>query len=604
MNLNQPTLIQFENERNKNNFIPPAGSNSFYNIGNGRINLHTIRDEIDDYKFDLLTDSGHIYVGPGSFEIYGDIYDVKHPYRNLTIIQNTELSVNTALTFSGCKVEVYGSLELMESSRLYVRDGAHVIFYTDSKFIVKNNSNIIIDDKSSIEIYGRIDTHLSKVDNLLSVSSIMIDSAAIMNVEGINTEGRPFSMTDYEDELREKIINVHTQGEKNFNNGRVGYVWTNGKPLDCSQVLRLNVLWGEAVLGDFKLSILGMPKKLISNLQTISDMIIKKGTTLYISEDYLGSKFIRPELYIGIIINNTITPGTCIVEGDLVVDGANSLITIDRGASLHIQKSGCVYLKNGAIMRSTHNEPNDRVLMIDGTLVIDDIEQINTFEHDNILIGETGKIIVLNPDRGEKILLWSTPNGIKNTDLYRLFEDRIDHVEYHISNNTGIEIDQYFEFYSRQMTKWYGNRRIEKAIHDGILVWHDGGFIQLNHDIIPWANIDSTLLHVGRLFKTFGSFDEDKLQDAVDRLKYAGSGNIIFRFINKDKIKEVLLDLGSVNMISALNSPMSNMYVVNTDGDGEIFLRNKVSNITTNSIINEASKSYEIKDKKVEFILI
>ena len=50
MNLNQPTLIQFENERNQNNFIPPAGSNSFYTIGNGRINLKSIRDDKDDYK--------------------------------------------------------------------------------------------------------------------------------------------------------------------------------------------------------------------------------------------------------------------------------------------------------------------------------------------------------------------------------------------------------------------------------------------------------------------------------------------------------------------------------------------------------------------------
>lgn len=603
MNLNQPTLIQFENERNKNRFIPPAGSNSFYNIGNGKINLSVIRDVVDNYLFDLFTDEGHVYTGAGSFQINGDTNDPTYPYRNLTIIQNTMLSVNTALTFAHCEVKVFGTLELMESARLYVRDGAHVIFYTDSDFIVQNSSNIIIDDKSSIEIYGHISTHLSKVDNLVSVPSIMIDSACVMDVEGIDTTGRPISIKDYEDELRNKVINKYTQGEKNFNDGRVGYTWKDGEPLDCSQVIQLSMLYGESILGDFKVSLLGMPKRLISNLQTISSMIINKDTTLYITDNYKDSVFIRPELYIGIIIDNTIVPGSCIVEGTIIVDGKDSKITIDRGASLHIQQGGCIHLKNDAIIRSTHNEKTDRVLFINGTLIIDDISQIDSFEHDNIVIGETGKVIILNPDTGEKRLLFSTPNGIHDTDLYRLFEDKIDHVEYHISNNTGIEIDQYFEFYSRQMTKWYGNRRIEQAIYDGILIWHDGGFIQLNNKIIPWVNMDCTLLEIGRLFKTFGSFDKDKLQDAVNNFKYAGSGNILFRYIYRDQVKELLLDLGSVDIISVLNNPMSNSYTVTTDGDGEIFIRNKVTNTTIENIINDNSRSYEIIDKKVEFVI-
>lgn len=603
MNLNQPTLVQFEMERKKNNFVPPEGSNSFYDIGKGRINLLTIRSNIDDYRFDLYTDSGNVYTGAGDFALSGDIKNNDKPYRNLVIIKDTSLSINNSLTISGAEVEVHGDLELMESSKLYIQNGAHIVFYTDSIFSIQDNSNIIIDDKSSVEIYGRIDIHVSRVDNIINVKGIMIDSAAVMNVEGIDDTDRPYSLTDYDSDLREKVINVHTQGEKNFHEGRIGYTWTNGVPLDCSQVIQMNVLWGNAILGDFKFSVLGMPERLISNLQIVSDLVINKGTTLHITESYKESKFIRPELYIGIIINNNVKPGSCIVEGNIVVDGENCMITVDRGASLHIQQSGTVYLKNGSIIRSTHNDESDRVFMIDGTLIIDDIEQINTFSHDNIFIGDTGKIIILNPDRGEKRLLWTTPNGIKDTDLYRLFEDRIDHIEYHISNNTGIGIDEYFEFYNREMTKWYGNRRIEQAIYDGIIVWHDGGFIEVYHDITPWADTDSTLLHAGRLFKSYGSFDKDKLQDATDRLKYAGAGNILFRFINGDKVGEVLLNLEGINVTSALNHPLTNMYVVNTDNDGNIFLRNKVSNTTTGEIINKKSRSYQIKNNKVEFTL-
>lgn len=603
MNLNQPTLIQFETERKKNNFIPPEGSNSFYNIGQGRINISVIRENTENCRFDLYTDQGSIYTGIGDFIISGDIEDSSKPYRNMIIIQATSVHINSSLTISGGELEVHGNLELMENAKLYIQNGSHIIFYTDSIFSVKNNSNIIIDDKSSVEIYGRIDCHVSKVDNLVNSSGIIIDSAAVMNVDGIDDTGRPYSLTDYNADLREKVINVHTQGEKNFEKGRVGYTWKNGIPLDCSQIIRMNVLWGEAVLGDFKLSVLGMPERLISNLQIISDLIINKGTTLYITENYEESNFIRPELYIGIIINNNNKPGACIVEGNIVVDGENCMITVDRGASLHIQQTGIVYLKNKSVIRSTHNKSSDRVLMIDGTLIIDSIEQINSFSHDNILIGETGKVIILNPDKGEKVLLWTTPNGIKDTDLYRLFEDRIDHVEYHISNNTGIGIDQYFEYYNREMTNWYGGRRIEQAIHDGILVWHNGGFIELYHNITPWADENSTLLHAGRLFKSFGSFDEDKLQDAVNRLSYAGAGNILFRFINDNKFKEVILNIEGINIESALNHPLTNMYIIDTNNDGEIFIRNKVKNTTPEELINNKARSYEVIDKKVEFSL-
>lgn len=603
MNLDQPTLIQFEEVRKKNEFIPPEGSNSFYNIGKGRINISTIRGSIDDYRFDLYTDRGSVYTGHGNFIVSGDIVDIDRPYRDLIVISNTSLLVNNKLTISSGDMNVHGTLELMESSQLILRDNAHVTLFPDSVFKVKDHTIITVEKGSSLTIYGRIDVHLSRVDNLLNFQGIIIDSAAVMNVEGIDVGDRPYSLTDYDSSLREKVINIHTQGESNFSNGRIGYTWTGGTPLNGSQIIRMIVLWGEAVMGDFKLSILGKPVTPIPNLQMISDLLVKKDTILYITESYNECRYIRPELYIGIVIGNNEIPGTCIIEGSIVSDGTNALITVDRGATLHIMQGGTLYLKNGSVMRSTHNKEDDRILFIDGTLIIEDISQINTFEHDNIVIGETGKIIVLNPDTGEKRLLWKTPNGIEHTDLYRLFKDRIDHVEYHISNNTGIGIDVYYEFYARDMTKWYGDRRIEKAIHDGILVWHDGGFIELYHDITPWADIDSTLLHASRLFKTFGSYDQDKLQDAVDRLTYAGSGNILFRFINGDNIREVLLVLEGIKMQNVLNHPLTNMYILTTDNDGKLFIKNKVTNTTVNNIINKDARSFDIVDNKIEFPL-
>lgn len=601
MNLDQPSLIQFETVRKENKFIPPEGSNSFYKIGEGRINIDTLRADTDDYRFDLYTDSGRIYTGIGEFMISGDIIDISNPYNNLMIIHNTTLSVNHTLIISKGTMEVHGNLELMESSKLIVRDGASVILHLDSVFEVGNNVSISVERGSSLTIYGRIDVHLSSVNSLLNVNGITIDSAAVMNVEGINTDGRPYSISDYDMDLRERVINIHTQGEKNYNEGRIGYTWTGGTPTNFSQIIRMSVLWGEAILGDFKLSVLGMPSNPLANLQIISDLLIRKDTTLYITENYHGSRYIRPELYIGILIGNNDIPGSCIVDGTLIADGINSMITIDRGASLHIMPSGTVKLLNGSIIRSTHNNESDKVLFIDGTMVIDEIEQISSFSHDNIVFGERGKLIVLNPDNGEKRLLWTTPNGIESTYLYRLFKDRIDHIEYHISNNTGIGIDQFFEFYARQMTEWYGGRRIEKAIHDGIIVWHDGGFIEIYHEITPWADANSNLYHASRLFKTFGSYDSERLQDAVDRLKYAGAGNILFRFVDGDNVNEVMLVLEDINMDNIINLPMTNTYVLTTDNDGQLFLKNNVTNATVSSIINSDARVFDIIDKNLEF---
>lgn len=601
MNLDQPTLIQFETNRKQNNFIPPAGSNSFYNIGSGRINLLTKNDDTKNYQFDISTNSGQIYTGIGNYIISRNVST--SPYNKLTVITNTKLSVNSMLTVDNGELEIHGDIELMEHSHFIIKNNSIVTLYIDSAFVINNNTEIIVENGSSLIIYGRIDAHISTVDSILNVKGITIDSAAVMNVSGMDLLGeRPFSLTDYDTFLRNKIINVYTQGEKNFSYGRIGYTWTGGNPSDHSQIIRMSVLWGEAILGDFKLSILGIPSKIIPNLQMTSELHIYKNTTLYIKENYQDKRYMRPELYLGIVIGNNDTPAKCIVDGTIICEGNNSTITIDRGSSMYINDGGKLYLKDNAIMRSTYND-NNPVLFINGELIIDTIEQINSFNRDNIIIGDKGKVTILNPDTGEKKLLWTTPDGIETSDLYRLFKDRINHIEYHISNNNGIGIDRYYEFYAREMTNWYGGMRIEKAIHEGLIVWHDGGFIELYHDIIPWVNKDCTLLHASHIFKTFGSYDKDKLQDAVDRLRYAGSGNILFRFIDGECIKEVTLVLEDINMINIVKDHTNDMYLLTTDNDGKLFIKNNVSNTTVSNIINKNSISLDIIDNKINFQL-
>ena len=603
MNLNQSSLTLFESERKKYNFIPPEGSNSFYNIEDGVINLECLSDNPEDCKFNISIYKGIVYTGPGTFVISGDNTDKDNPYNSMTVNHNTTLMVNNIFTISRGVLEVHGTLELMNNSQLNVINNAKVIFYPDSKLIIRKESDIQVSFDGIIDLYGMINVHLSKVDSILNVYGINIDSSAVMNVDGINLPDRHYSFTDYDTELRNIVININTQGETNTQSGRIGYTWLGGSPDEGSQILKLILLWGEGVLGDFKFSVLGQPETSIPNLQIISDLLIKKDTTLYITENYKGSRYIKPELYLGLIIGNNTTPATCIVEGTIVADGINAKISIDRGARLYIRPNGIVQLKNGAIMSSTYND-NDPVLFIDGTLIIDDLNQLSMFRKENIVFGENGKVIVLNPDTGRQRILWSTPLGIEETDLYRLFKDRIDHVEYHIQNNTGIGIDKYYEFYARDFTEWYGGRRIEKAIHDGILVWHNGAFIEVYNDITPWVNEKCTLLHASRFFKSYASYDEERLQEVVERLKYAGSGNILFRFVNSGKVKEILMILDGINMESILSQPTKNSYLLNTNNDGELFLRNKLSTVSPENIINDTARLIEIdKTNQIEFQL-
>lgn len=602
MNLNQPTLVQFESIRKENKFIPSEGSNSFYKIGDGEINLLTLRSDPNDCRFDLFTNQGHIYSGAGNFIISGDIVDSTNPYNSLTIIADTQLSVTNIFSVSKGDMDIHGTLELMRYSKLYIRNNAHVTLYTDSTFIIRDESEIHIEEGSSLTIYGKINIHLNMVDSLLNVNGVTIDSAAVMDVDGIDDQDRKYSMTKYESDLRDKMINMHTQGEVNFDDCRIGYTWTSGSPLDHAQVIDMSVLYGNAILGDFKLSVLGTPNEVIPNLQMISNIYIAKNCTLYISETYEESHYIRPELYLGIVIGNNKVPADCVIDGTIIVDGMNSMLTVDRGATIHISPTGLLCVKNDAIIRSTYNDDNP-VLFIDGTLVIDTIKQIDTFNHDNVVIGENGKVIILNPDTGVRKLLWTTPNGINDTTLYHLFGDRIDHVEYHISNNTGIGIDEYYDFYNLNMTNWYGGMRIEMAVYKGLIVWHDGGFIELNSNIIPWVSTSCTLYDVAKLFKVFSSFKEEQLQECADKFRYAGFGNVVFRFIDGDDVSEVTLTLESIDMISAIKDPYTSMYELRTNNDGILFMRNNVKSVTKEEIINEESRSFEVNDNTLRWTL-
>ena len=587
------SLFEFENDRKLENYIPPTESTTFYSIGNGIINIYTN----ENGRFDLNSQRNEFNIG--------DTFTVGNNsnYDSFTIIENTKVNVNNELIIDNGVFSIHGNLNLNDKCKLIIKNNSKVIFYGDSSFIIGANTILDVDETSKVEFYGDIHCHVYSVDSMYSNTNIHIDSAAVMIVTGLDLLGKRIkSLIEYDVELRNKDLKQYSQGEINTPSGKIGYKCLKRNESIDYQLIDINILYGEAVLGDFKYQILGRPDNDIKGLQVVNNLKVDKRATLYITDNYKGYKYIYPNLYIGVILNDNDNShgATLEIDGSVIVDGNKSIINVDRGCIIKINEGGELWLKNNATILSTHNEHNN-VLIINGTLYIESIEQIETFENDNIRIGEEGKVIILNNNHTSRTVLLSIPNGIQESTLYRLFRNRLDKVEYHIQKDTGIRIDEYFKHYYLYMTDWYNGHRLEKAINEGMIIWHDGGFIDLIEDITEWSNENCTLLDLPKLFKGSGNTDIDKLQDIVNKLKYVGCGDIIFRFIGKRNYTDIRLCMDDIKLSSLVRYPDNDLYHITTTADGKLFLRNNVTNITTNSIINKNSKVLDIINNNLIF---
>ena len=588
------SICEYEKYRSDNQFIPPLESNSYYDINTGIINVYTTLES----KFRLYTDSGLINMGLCEFQIGDNAYEL------FTVITGTKLIVDNKLTIIDAPFSVHGNVVFNSGSVLYLTKNATGVFYADSHIRIEDNVSIIVEDGCSLDVFGEVDIHINVIDQIINNANVIVDTAAFIRafgIEGPDVENRIFSLTDFDSYLRTQFISQYTQGEQNTIYGRMGYVWRGGDTEINSTQIEIGALYGECILGDFRLSILGKQESLIPDLQILVHSFVDPEATLMITDTYHDKLYYRPELYLGYIRGNVFTGGTCTVDGKIIVDGSSSKITIDKYSKLTINEGGLVEVKNNSNI-ICNSDPNEVALVINGTLIVDTIEQINSFNPNNIEFGPNGKVIILNNYPDDHKLLWTTPIGIHSTDLYRLFENRLNHIEYHIQSNTGIGIDEYYEFYARDMTDWYSGMRIEKAIHEGMIKWHKNGFIELNQSVTPWVDETSSLLHAARIFKSYGSYDGDKLQEVVNRLRYAGASDIVFRFIHGDTHHDVPLVLDDCTMYSIVNKPMTTHYILNVqNNDGELYLRNKVPNTNDSTIIQYTTRIVPVNVGDNEF---
>jgi hypothetical protein len=603
-NINQPTLILFETLRRKMEYIPPANSNEVFKVASGTIVLQTLRDSPNDYRFDLRIQNNIVNTGSGTFFISGDIINVIKPYRSIYINSPAHLIVNDKLEISQSKNNVDGTLEFGNNAIISMIDSSEIMISNSAILNIGDNVRINVDDNSFIRIFGTVNIAYSSVNSVLGSRNVIIDNSAIINITGLPVN-RPYSMTDYVTDLRKRYQSPNTIGSRYVSTtSRVTYYWKAGDPLQPSDVLSLVIETGDAALGDFNLSFVGMPKRVEPSMQILTDLTINKLATLHVSEMFRGASYVNPTLFISQIVGNTSKVGSCDVFGKIIVDGQLSCIKVDRGGYITIEESGEIILINNASI-SNSNNPDSKSLFIYGKLIIDDISQLRGFSPWNIEFGPKGKIIILNTNKTEtKRILFSTPNGIQTSELYRLFGSRLDKVIYHIQANDGIKIDQFFYEYNN-MSDWYGGMRLEKAVKTGYIIWHDGGFIELDQSIIPWVDDSSTLLKVGNLFNVFGDTDKEKLQNAVNRLVYAGFESIVFKFITKNNSFDIILTLDNCHMVSAFYNAANKRYQLMANNQGTVFVRNKVTSADIDNLINPSSKVVNIDNPgRTEFSLL
>lgn len=596
---NTKTLRAFEDERLSHSYFPPDQSDSFWYIGEndesagikaGYIDLFTMGNVPANTTFILELLEGTLFTGVGQFTFDDTLY-IKG-----TIYSGSRLVVDNKLVLDDATFDVYGDIELAEGAELELKNGARINFDRTSTLVINKNAKITIDSDSLIFTYGTMEVDVDYMDDLMGMDKFYQDPSAVIKPINMNLDAREYSMTDYDAELRKGKITPNTQGDKVIPHGRLRYVWKNGKYVDGSQIIDLYGSYGDVILGDFKLSILGIQEDTIPGLQIDSNLIIEKNMTLHIATSYNGNTYLYPELYIGAVPENNKKSGTVEVYGNIVADGENSHITIDRLGQLIIKEGGTVQLKNDASIVSTNND-DDVILKIDGTLMVDDIYQLSLFNPSNIVFGDNGKIVILNPSDEDKVL-FSTPDGIYNDEpynyLYYLLLNNIDHVEYHISPNTGIKIDRNYSYPAVEFTDWFGGRRIEQAVHDGILVWEDNAFMVLDNAILPWANLNCSLLEASKLFKSFASIDSGRLIDVANRFKYAGFGNVRFRFAQGTEYRDITMNLTPVEVNSVITTPATDEYSVNVSDEGNLFIRNQVTTPDPDNIISNESKSVNL----------
>lgn len=599
MDLKMNSVYAFDRYRVKTNLVPPPGSNSFYVIKpGGRFNLECIRVDDEFLRFNGYIEDGVVELGP-EFVVAGIVYDTARPYNSLNIKADATLQMDESLLLvSKGSVLCAGKIEMIGASKITVTNGGSMKISHDAQWIISDDSEITIDDDSWIRVYGKAIVPLAKARTLLRHPRILWDSSAEIDVVGLEIENRPMTLRKAVRLALGMGFSIHSSQVVNTGQGMVQVRCDRMDYEHNYNEVTVITAAGFVDLGDFRLTVAGSANTSMKDDNWIDRLIVGKGSILFVASTRNGHGYILPELYIGFDVNNGVSPGKGVVDGALLVDGVDAKVTLDRGGSMEI--NGWVAIDNGAKLIAAYT--NDQtILTVNGVLVLENIESLEGFTQKNIQVGPKGRICILNKYPDENHVLYSIPDGFESSPLNQVLGHVLDHIQYHMQPNTGIEIDTFYDYYARDLRNWFGNRRIEDVVHTGHVVWDDGAFIKLNHSVTWWADEDCDLTDLVYVFKmSTGTNPVKRLNDVVNTLSYAGFGDVRFLINTGNYIRELVLSMKHPEINSVSGPGSDGSYTVETDADGIGVLMRDPDMAGSISTIRD-SKTFPITNKEGKF---
>ena len=473
-------------------------------------------------------------------------------------------------------------------------DSADVTCTETSVLNFPKDSFFFVNTNAVVRIKGILNIDISIAESVLSNPNIIIEPTASVNVTGIDNMKSSSDLTEIFQVYKIKQLTPNSVNEVTSDDGKtIVQFKTNYFDPPNSFASDMICKSGDYHLGNFKLSFNGSLNKMFPNERTLSNLIIEEDAILWISADTYS--YYYPQLYLGAYGKRTNVPAKCTIYGGILADGKDASIILDQNAQLIIKEDAFVSLSKGAKLKCSNS---DKVtLIIEGTLQLDSIDQLEGFSKENIFIGELGKVEIKNPD-SEVVL--KIPNGIKETELYQLFDNQLDKIKFWVNEGSGIEIDQNFEVFYRDLKKWFGNYHLDGAIAGEHLKWN-GGYIKFDQKVIPWINSYCDLFDLIKIFPSKGNNNKEKLQSIIDVLARAGTGKISFIFEDDIGKRKIDLDLTIPVIKNVYRDYQNNDYVIECSYPNTLFLKNNLGQINGYKIADHSKLKKSLLSKNTSF---
>lgn len=597
------TLVEYERKRQEQRFIPYVSDTS--DVGESKVKLITVRGLPSNPRFGLIIQSKNLSVGDDDFFVIGDQMDPNRPYRYLTIEALAGLRLDRRLVISGHpkpgrdnvpgEMIVRGRLEANAGSELNLANGGRVTVEIGGTLVFQPGSSLVTGERAELVVAGCICLPTEMINRVINDPAVRIEPSATVKLTEV-PGARAFSLTDYVAELRASYHPIGSGASRSMSNGsaQASYLISDGSVDQPSQVIELTVDHGEVILGDLNLFVGGRPRELEPHDRVIGSITVAKAAQLSIGTSFMGDQYLRPKLSLTPHRSSSSAP-KLIIGGRVEVQDGNSSIELAGNSMIVIEEGGELDLAGGG---SLEHLTGESTVLIDGRLVIERLEQLGSRNPRNYAFGPAGKLIVTNPspvNDWERRKLFSIPEGFRSSLLATLFGDRLDRVEFHLNRHCGIAIDTDMSPFHR-WSEWYNGVRLERAIAEGWLIWHDGAYLEVDRSTLPWLTVERGLDQLTKLFKSYHDTDRERLQDLVDRLVFASCGDLIFRVTDTENglVAETTLSLTGCKLLTTSYDPIRKRYGITATNDGELFIVSSADGTEPKDLLVEQAKVVDI----------